>query len=280
MKLISGYALADEGCEGGWTAYKDEKCLKIFQDSELLSYEDAETFCKEKYDSNLISVDLEEKQTFLETFLKSNNVADNIWIGLKYVGNAYKWSDGSQLIYTNWDSGSPKNNSSYCVQVETENNYGIWSDVLCTKKNLVVCEKVQLWSAQYLQSTVMNIIKNPLPVDFIYVQLPDQKSPLDIWPWMEWKDITSSYAGLFFRAYGGGSAGFGQVQEGNAPRLDAVKMEEGYWVDQMDVAADGQYSGIIHANGDGDNNWGIRFRVSSGEVRPRNTAIKIWQRIN
>jgi hypothetical protein len=125
----------------------------------------------------------------------------------------------------------------------------------------------------------MNIIQNPFPVDFIYVQLPNQKSPSQIWPWMEWKDITSSYEGLFFRAYGGGSASFGQVQEENSPRLVAMKMEQGSWYNEINVEANNQYSPRIHSNAYGDE-WAMRVKVSSGEVRPRNTAIKIWQRIN
>jgi hypothetical protein len=41
------------------------------------------------------------------------------------------------------------------------------------------------------------------------------KPPSDIWPWMTWKDISSSYDGVFFRAEGGASEKFREIQEEN-----------------------------------------------------------------
>ena len=36
--------------------------------------------------------------------------------------------------------------------------------------------------------------KNPFPIGFIYVQLPNEKSPTEIWPWVTWNNVTSDYA--------------------------------------------------------------------------------------
>jgi hypothetical protein len=80
-----------------------------------------------------------------------------------------------------------------------------------------------------------------VPISFIYVQLPSQPAPETLWPMVEWKDVTSDYAGLFFRAEGGGSAAFGSIQYENSPRLIEVKqtsdtvgnynvtVPKGYW---------------------------------------------------
>ena len=86
---------------------------------------------------------------------------------------------------------------------------------------------MQTWSLSHLQKIVLNSIKkNPSPIGFIYVELPNEKSPTEIWPWMIWKDITSSYAGLFFRAEGGGLEVFEKIQEDNTHRLVEVNVAE------------------------------------------------------
>lgn len=129
---------------GDWEPYKDEKCIKIFNTG-LVNYTDAETYCqKQTGEAHLITVSVAEEQEFVENFLKSNNVVDNIWIGLKYVtvNNDYEWSDGTELHYTNWGEGSPKNDPDYCVQMQTEvTDFGKWNDVTCSRKNLIICEK-------------------------------------------------------------------------------------------------------------------------------------------
>jgi len=127
---------------------------------------------------------------------------------------------------------------------------------------------------------------NPVPIGFIYVQLPNQPDPKSLWPTVEWKNVTSDYAGLFFRAEGRGSEAFGKAQDENAPRLTGV------WNDWFTPV---NYVANISANSDWnkpvstgpalgsdykDLHWGLRFRVSSGEIRPRNQAVRIWKRTN
>jgi hypothetical protein len=40
---------------------------------------------------------------------------------------------------------------------------------------------------------------------------------------MTWNDVSSAYAGVFFRVTGGDAASFGQVQNDNAPILKEVE---------------------------------------------------------
>lgn len=97
---------------------------------------------------------------------------------------------------------------------------------------------------------------------------------------MTWSEITESYAGLFFRAVGGGSAAFGSIQDDNSPRLTNVQtgsVPHGIW--QTVVNADNTLSSLVSTgHGSGIDHWGLSFRVSQTEVRPRNTAIRIWIR--
>jgi hypothetical protein len=123
--------------------------------------------------------------------------------------------------------------------------------------------------------------KSIVPIGFIYVQLPNEKSPTEIWSWMTLNDMSSIYAGVFFRVTGGEAASFGQVQEDNAPRLvkiDAISEIAGHTSSYSDnqSLSKGSWSDIVWT-GDVASDWKasrrIRFLVSDGEVRPRNMAI-------
>ena len=105
-----------------------------------------------------------------------------------------------------------------------------------------------------------------------------------LWPRYIWHKVTADYAGLFFRAEGGDSAAFGTTQADNSPRLSSVKhscckkdfsdeinLKPGEWSQWFFTAHAGNpVSGIIEQTS---------FLVSSGEVRPRNQAIRIFKRI-
>ncbi len=67
-----------------------------------------------------------------------------------------------------------------------------------------------------------NLKQNPVPIGFIYAQLPGQPKPTNLWPTATWVDVCSNYAGLFFRIIGEGSALFGKTQQENFPRLVQV----------------------------------------------------------
>lgn len=287
---ISGTVLSQSPCDD-WEPYKDETCVKIFNNPGLLSYEDANSYCASQ-DFSLMSVDSEEKQHFIENFFKSKNVVDYVWLGLKYSeDNGYQWSDDTPFDFSNWAAGSPKNDSAYCVEVHTEEeDYGKWSEVLCSKKNLVLCEKLQPWPSSKVQKTLMNLVKNPVPKGFIYVQLPKEKLPSEIWPWLGWEDVTSEYAGVFFRAEGGNSSVFGEVQDENCPRLVNAMYNQRHgdgdldgYVWNIDLKTDNKQSGAIRTGvylaGNYNSETGLSFRVSSGEVRPRNMAVRIWKRV-
>jgi hypothetical protein len=272
---------ADSPC-GDWEPYKEKKCFKIFDKVGLQTYEDAEKTChQQENSSSLVSIRFQEEQEFITNLFKTHKAANDVWIGVKYNNNKYKWNDDSDLVFTNWAQGSPKNKTDHCVQMNSdETSFGKWSDVLCDKKNLVVCQKRQTWSLSRLQEILLDVKLNPVPIGFIYVQLPNKKSPTEIWSWMTWKDITSSYAGLFFRAEGGNAAPFGKIQSENSPRLSQIdqahEAETGAET-PFDVIP-GSWSPYVFAGKFESPNNHLRFLVSSGEVRPRNMAIRVLER--
>jgi len=238
----------------------------------------------------LITIRFQEEQEFISNFFRTNKIADNIWIGVEYKNNKYKWNDDSDLIFSNWEQGSPKNKTDHCVQmISDENSFGKWSDVLCTKKNLVVCQKMQTLSLTQLQKILFDVKKNPVPIGFIYVQLPNEKSPTEIWPWMIWNDISSTYANVFFRVTGDKAASFGKIQEENTPRIEKLFSTDDKfsrtnntshcisWDCDTIIPKEGNSSWTYVGANSGQASY-ISFGSSNGEVRPRNMAIRIWKR--
>lgn len=119
----------------------------------------------------------------------------------------------------------------------------------------------------------------PVPIGFIYLQLPDQLKPEKIWRGLGWEDITEMYAGLFFRAEGGGSEKFGVEQKDNAPRLIRVTTHRKvYDVLQAELVA-GKETQRVLTGAYNTGQTALSFLVSDGEVRPRNKAIRVWRRV-
>lgn len=125
-----------------------------------------------------------------------------------------------------------------------------------------------------------------VPVGFTFVQLPNEPNPAVLWPNLIWAEVTEEYAGLFFRAEGGSSAGFGTVQAESSNRLTDVEFY-GPVVGEsfprsISVPATNAFSDYIisdYASQDAFGISGQRFRNSGSETRPRNTAIRIWRRL-
>src|SRR5699024_11213614 len=80
-------------------------------------------------------------------------------------------------------------------------------------------------SLEESKKEIANLKQNPVPLGFIYVQLSNQPEPKTMWSAVTWKDVTSEYAGQFFRAEGGGAAPFGQIQGENVPRITDARVE-------------------------------------------------------
>lgn len=122
-----------------------------------------------------------------------------------------------------------------------------------------------------------------LPKGFIYTQLPNQTAPETLFPGNRWREITRDFAGLFFRAEGGDSAPFGFVQSANSTGISEIRAHSSEYSVLRDVS--NYYSQQLNIR---SNQWTnlpqtgrsiiTSFNVfnSGGEVRPINTAIKIW----
>ena len=113
--------------------------------------------------------------------------------------------------------------------------------------------------------------KGYLPVGFVYFQLRGQPKPSDLFDG-EWEDISSQYAGLFFRVEGGNSAPFGQDQ------AMSIQPHVHDYYEAYDLSF--SYGGegnqpVIRTLSYRNRNTG-----STGvtETRPVNTTIRVWIR--
>lgn len=122
-----------------------------------------------------------------------------------------------------------------------------------------------------------------VPIGYIYVQLPNQSEPQHLWESMTWTDISSQYAGLFFRVLGGSSEQFNVEQAQNSSRISQVEsINLNPRRSLVNIPASGWSLAVSSGSPPGlfVTGWGVRFFQSAAEVRPRNKAVRIWKRIN
>ena len=137
-----------------------------------------------------------------------------------------------------------------------------------------------------LTQNILHKINSIIPLGFLYTQFPNQSKPEELWPNTKWSEITSEYSGLFFRAEGGGSEHFGQIQHANQSWISEVYLKGAHfnWKDLTVVEKTTvlKHKEWVDTEPPGKNYLAVghlSFHTTGGEVRPKNTAIKIWKRI-
>lgn len=138
-----------------------------------------------------------------------------------------------------------------------------------------------------------NINVATIPVGFNYVQYPGESAPADIFGGT-WENISSQFAGQFFRAEGGNATEFGQSQDCGAPNITG-SISFGVYNDSAGAAPHNPIGafGIGAAEltwlsqGENQRSAPTYFdfyasRVNRiyqlSEVRPVNSTIRIWTR--
>ena len=121
-----------------------------------------------------------------------------------------------------------------------------------------------------------------MPQGFIYTQLDENDHPVKFWPNNKWMDISEQYSGLFFRVIGGQSRAFDRNQEQSYPGLEIESSISSYTKINSKInitIMHGQWSDYLRTGGTYPNKKriGLSFHVTNDEVRPKNTAIRIWK---
>lgn len=138
--------------------------------------------------------------------------------------------------------------------------------------------------------TLTNLVNKIIPIGFIYFQLRGQSTPDALFGTSgKWQDISSTYAGEFFRAVGGDAASFGGKQNEGLPEISGVSTG----VDSSKVGSGSgcftaQYASSGVLSGTGGTNYKIIFSAkrsnsiygTSAHVTPYNSSIRIWKKIS
>ncbi|KHN72818.1 Brevican core protein [Toxocara canis] len=111
----------------GWMMY-ESNWYRLFENE--LQWVQAENFCR-TFGGNLVSIMDQAENDFVDKLRKKSN----IWIGLNKLNDSlgiYKWSDGNEVGYLNWDSTQPNEPFVHCVYMKyDERHQGTWYDYGC-----------------------------------------------------------------------------------------------------------------------------------------------------
>ena len=129
-----------------------------------------------------------------------------------------------------------------------------------------------------------------IPIGYIYPQLPHQSSPQQLWPSFNWSDISSQYSNHFFRVVVKPSNKTIANVSLSYPITQLQMMDHFHShsqsqsssdnpLNRIDIPSDGQWTRCVLSGTYGGVWVGLRLRFTSTEVRPINTAIRIWRRI-
>lgn len=133
-----------------------------------------------------------------------------------------------------------------------------------------------------------------LPIGFIYVQYKNQSTPDTLFGTDgKWQDISSEYAGEFFRAVGGDSGSFGSKQNEGLPNITGqLQPITGIFKSGLKIGAfsclekwvyestQQETTGNVSAYADFNASWSNSIYGASAHVTPYNSAIRIWKKIS
>jgi len=129
--------------ENGWVPFKTS-CYKYSQTKR--NWLDAQQQCAQG-NGKLAVTNTQEKWDLMEELVACKDFQAGIWIGLSdtEVKNEFRWTDGTSLEQTNWDTDQPKNISiagNNCVGSLPLSNFK-WRVDTCDRENEFLCEKPQ-----------------------------------------------------------------------------------------------------------------------------------------
>jgi hypothetical protein len=193
---------------------------------------------------------------------------------------------GSQIVTSSWTSTVPSYRADF---------HGWYASAASADRVVAGCVKTGTTSYEY--KFIMEdrgTLNTSVPIGFTYVQYPNQIPPAYLWPWATWTNVSSSYAGDFFRTEGGDASAFEsgeqahQVQDhGHSKTESAHTHTTG---ENISSTSGGATPAIIR----GTANLPGTFTLSSTttgsvignpnsgnhgtETRPVNRTIRVWKR--
>ncbi|XP_077985365.1 C-type lectin domain family 19 member A-like [Glandiceps talaboti] len=93
----------------------------------------------------LVKIENQEEDDFIGGFVATTNTSDcspgwlcNHWIGMKYEASvgAFKWIDGTDLIFDDWEGSEPNENKCGNMTLSRQD----WIDSVCSYNQKYICE--------------------------------------------------------------------------------------------------------------------------------------------
>ncbi|CAG2103508.1 unnamed protein product [Medioppia subpectinata] len=316
------YVSASGHCTGGWTSYHDQKCFKIIDSVIGTAAEGMAACAKEDPKATLPTVWTAAENQFIYDMIKPYATkALSAWLGILHQGTTITWVDKSAMSYQNYVYTGQTHQE--CIQMyNTATIFGAWVDGPCTGRGLTVCQRIvhncpnympQLLATNKKVTTaeakladaikqfdeqiaginnlltvdykdMIDIIKNPVPINFVYTQLPGTDEPGTLWKNVKFEEVSDKYPGLFFRVEGQGSGAFGAIQEANFTGVEIIRTKqfEGLKYKSLGKVTDRSLSlGKWLVEGGKElpaTSCLVNMYRSNIENRPKNVAVKIWKR--
>ncbi|CAJ0952990.1 unnamed protein product, partial [Mesorhabditis belari] len=111
----------------GWSYLaKTASSYKVID--QKMTFDEAEAYCASRK-SQLVSIHSQEEHDFVSKLAKNVDSIAYFWIGLKRnpnKGNAFEWTDGSSVDFTNWRSGEPDSNTHAALWGD-DGKWDVWS---------------------------------------------------------------------------------------------------------------------------------------------------------
>uniref|UniRef100_UPI00398E69AD macrophage mannose receptor 1-like n=1 Tax=Pristiophorus japonicus TaxID=55135 RepID=UPI00398E69AD len=132
-------------CPEDWKTYQGSGyCFKLYikSDGNKKSWFEARNYCR-AMGGDLVSIHDASEESFLWTELVSALVESSVWIGLNKPSpnGGFIWSDGSPVVYENWNPGEPNQYRGIENCVETGMSTSMqWNDIFCEKLHDWICK--------------------------------------------------------------------------------------------------------------------------------------------
>lgn len=256
-----------------------------------------EEFKKHKADSNpheqyvlneIYSDKIDELQEGIDSKAASNHNHDSTYLKKTDASSTYATKEALNTGLAGKAATNHNHDSAYLKKTDASSTYATKSELNTGLSGKAASNHNH--DNMYLKKTDSVY----LPIGFIYLQLRNQSTPDVVFGTNgKWQDISSTYAGEFFRVLGGDSAGFGTKQNEGLPNIsgevnstatrgyiDAGGFANGCFIKgASNVNAVQGIGGVAHNIAFSASNSNSIYGASS-HVTPYNSAIRVWKKVS
>uniref|UniRef100_A0A3B5R835 C-type lectin domain-containing protein n=1 Tax=Xiphophorus maculatus TaxID=8083 RepID=A0A3B5R835_XIPMA len=130
--------------EWKWKSGDDQHnffCVNMVPVAEKKTWEDALDHCRET-NTNLTSL-LSLTESFMaQSEIQSSDYTEQVWIGLRYLGNSWMWVNGDPLPYEAWPNGDQDHMCPMLRRCLALTKQGAWESRDCQEKHSFILHKM------------------------------------------------------------------------------------------------------------------------------------------